>query len=244
MRKFAIALFIAILIAGLFLTPVAGAAPSAWQASGSCGDTYTVRRGDFLTRIARTCGTTLSSILALNPQIRNPNLIFSGMVLRLTGTVPSQQKCGNTYTVVRGDFLIRIARLCGTTLSNILALNPQIRNPSRIFAGMVLRLSGKTTPSGRVAQVSLSTTRAEAGDEVTVTVSGFPANADIDYRIGQKGKSFTAAFDGKTRTNGTASKTIHIPSKADEGELWVVRVLTTELANGVDVTSHTILITD
>lgn len=243
MRKFAIALFIAILIAGQFLTPVAAAAPPAWQASGSCGDTYTVHRGDYLIKIARICGTTLSNILALNPQIRNPSLIFAGMVLRLTGSVP-QQKCGDTYTVRRGDYLVKIARLCGTTLSTILALNPQIRNPSRIFAGMVLRLAGRATPTGRVAQVSLSTTRAEAGDEVTVSVSGFPPNANIDYRIGQKGKSFSAAYDGKTRSNGTASKTITIPSSADEGEYWVVRVLTTELVNGVDITSHTIFITD
>jgi LysM repeat protein len=203
MRRFAIALFTAILIAGQFFTPVAAAAPSAWQASASCGDTYTVHRGDWLAKIARYCGTTLANILALNPQIYNPNWIYAGEVLRLTGS-PEQPKW---QAYPRG-------------------WNIHPRGPTRY------------------ARVSLSTTRAGVGDNVTVYVSGFPANSDIDFRIGRKGKSYSDAYDGKTKSNGTASKTITIPSNADEGDYWVVRVLTTEMVHGVDIYSPTIYITD
>jgi spore coat assembly protein SafA len=49
----------------------------------TCTDPYTVQRGDYLASIARNCGTSVQALLAANPTIRNPNLIFPGQVLRL-----------------------------------------------------------------------------------------------------------------------------------------------------------------
>ena len=39
--------------------------------------------GDCLWNIARTYGTTVQAIVALNTQMRNPNAIFPGDVLRV-----------------------------------------------------------------------------------------------------------------------------------------------------------------
>lgn len=48
--------------------------------------TYTVVRGDNLSRIAARFGTDLKTILSLNPQFRaNPNLIYAGNVVNLPG---------------------------------------------------------------------------------------------------------------------------------------------------------------
>lgn len=44
---------------------------------------YTVRRGDTLWGIARANGMSLTALIALNPQIKNPNLIFVGEKVRL-----------------------------------------------------------------------------------------------------------------------------------------------------------------
>lgn len=44
---------------------------------------YIVKRGDTLSGIAKKYGLTLSKILALNPSIRNPNLILVGQYIRV-----------------------------------------------------------------------------------------------------------------------------------------------------------------
>lgn len=58
--------------------PVSGVA-----SGGACGSTYAVMKGDTLSRIARSCGTTLQTLLALNPSITNPNLIQPGQQINL-----------------------------------------------------------------------------------------------------------------------------------------------------------------
>lgn len=44
---------------------------------------YTVSRGDTLRIIAARYGTTVYSLQSLNPQIRNPNIIYVGQVIRV-----------------------------------------------------------------------------------------------------------------------------------------------------------------
>lgn len=47
-----------------------------------CGQFYTVRPGDTLTRIAQWCGTTVQNLVWLN-NIHNPSIIVPGQVLRI-----------------------------------------------------------------------------------------------------------------------------------------------------------------
>ena len=44
---------------------------------------YIVKKGDTLSAIAVKHHTTLKNLVALNPQIKNPNLIYPGDVIRL-----------------------------------------------------------------------------------------------------------------------------------------------------------------
>ena len=55
-------------------------------ATASAGDAkawHTVARGESLWQIAQSCGVKLTELVALNPQIKNPNLICTGEKVRV-----------------------------------------------------------------------------------------------------------------------------------------------------------------
>lgn len=51
--------------------------------TGAQKKTYTVKRGDTMWGIAKANGMTLAQLVAKNPQIKNPNLIYVGNVIYL-----------------------------------------------------------------------------------------------------------------------------------------------------------------
>jgi LysM repeat protein len=105
------------------------------------GSTYYVRRGDTLRKLATRWGVSVNDILAVNPQIVNPSLIYVGQVINIPGAPStSTTSAAIYYTVQRGDTLRIIAARYGTTVYSLQLLNPQIWNPNLIYAGMVLRV--------------------------------------------------------------------------------------------------------
>lgn len=57
-----------------------------------------------------------------------------------TQTVTEEKKApvAIEYVVKRGDSMAKIARRHGLTLGQLIALNPQVKNPARIYAGQIL----------------------------------------------------------------------------------------------------------
>ncbi|WP_406676136.1 LysM peptidoglycan-binding domain-containing protein [Moorella sp. ACPs] len=96
---------------------------------------YTVKSGDTMYLIARRFGITLNELIAANPQIQDPNLIYPGQVLCIPGRPAIHCPHGFVYIVKPGDTLSGIARMFGTTVDQILAANPQITDPNLIFPG-------------------------------------------------------------------------------------------------------------
>jgi LysM repeat protein len=118
------------------------------KASAACPAYYTVQWGDTLGGLALTCGTTVDAIRAANPGLGW--YLYAGQTLYIpTGyTTPSQPPAYYpTSTVQSGDTLGKIAKRTGSSVSAILAVNPQISNASLIYAGQVINL-----PSGVVVQ--------------------------------------------------------------------------------------------
>ena len=99
----------------------------------SSAGTYVVQWGDTMRKIAARMNVSLSDLIAVNPQISNPNFIFFGQVIN----VPAG---ASNYTVQRGDTLRLIAARYNTSVDNLLALNPQIWNANWIYTGQVLRI--------------------------------------------------------------------------------------------------------
>ncbi len=112
-------------------------------ATSGTGGSYTVVRGDTMYKIAGRFGIPLNVLLAANPQIANPWLIYPGQVIYLPGNSGGIPDTGNPayYTVQRGDTLRIIADKYGTTWQRIWGLNPQIWNPNIIYPGQVIQVS-------------------------------------------------------------------------------------------------------
>jgi LysM repeat protein len=219
MRKLFLTLFILMTMTALFIVP-ASAAPSAAPFTEICSGTYVVASGDSLSKIASLCGLTLEKVLSLNPQISNRNLIYTGQIVRLSESA---------------DYLI-------TQISPLFWLYNSISGtPGTLNDGIIFTY---TNTYYEAARVGLSTTQAEAGDWITVLVSGFPPNAPIDYRIGKLGQIYSGVTDGTTNAEGKASATITVPSNAVKGETWNVLVTTTGQVNAVERTSLNIYITN
>lgn len=76
-----------------------------------------------------------------------------------TGEKPETAK---QYTIRAGDTLWDIAQKEKTTVGAILALNPEIKDASRIYPGQVIRLPGKTSVSQAKKTVTV-----KAGDTLS-----------------------------------------------------------------------------
>jgi LysM repeat protein len=97
------------------------------------GQTYYVKKGDTLRKIAAKFNTTVDAILKVNTNISNPNLIYVGQAIKLPGGL-------STHIVQKGDTLKSIASKYGTTVDKLLLLNLEIKNANLIYVGQVIRV--------------------------------------------------------------------------------------------------------
>ena len=104
--------------------------------SSSAGDTQThiVQSGDTLSAIASNWGTNWQELARQN-SLSNPNMIYTGQVIRFTGG--QSGATARSYTVRSGDNLSSIASRLGTTVQSLVSMNG-ISNPNLIYAGQTL----------------------------------------------------------------------------------------------------------
>ena len=103
---------------------------------------YTVQPGDTLSEIAYAYNTTYTYIAELN-SISNPNHIYPGEVLLISGVYETTTGNGTQYTVRSGDCLSTIAEKYSMSWKDIARVNG-INSPYIIYPGQVLYLSFTT----------------------------------------------------------------------------------------------------
>jgi LysM repeat protein len=220
-----------LLVAGATTVAVAGGtgaifiSPSLASASTSA-QTYTVHDGDTLWGIAARYGLSASYLAQVNG-ISDPNLIFTGDVLRLgqpgqssgsgtgTGTGTETRGGSSAYTVRDGDTLYAIAIRFGTTVSELESLN-HFTDPNLIFTGQRVVLPGSAqTPPAAQAPPAAQTTPAPA--------SGPSRGSVRTYRvqIGDTLDAIAARF-GTTLGALIAANHISNPNLIYEGQVLVI----------------------
>lgn len=209
MNKILLLLLTIMSLAVLSVTPVSANSSSA--INEACDIVYVVQANESLSSIANKCGLNVLDIMRYNPQITDTNMIYRGQVIRLSENAD--------YSLTR--------------YSSLYWLYYYYYNQALYAEGTYSYLTGIYGS----AQVNLSTYSAAAGDSITVRVGGFPADAEIDYRIGKSGEGYVRVYDGHTDEDGNAKKTITVPSIADKGERWVVQVVTTDLKTTISAYS-------
>jgi peptidoglycan endopeptidase LytE len=108
-------------------------------------DIYIVNHGDTLSEIARLFNTTLSKLISLNSSIKNINLIFAGQHVNVPSpnTAPPEDPPADdtkVYIVQRGDWMNKIANRLSISLTELIKLNPQVKNINLIYVNQKLNI--------------------------------------------------------------------------------------------------------
>ncbi len=141
------------------------ACPLAAPVTRAAGGSVVVRPGDTLSAIALRHRTTVARLVTLN-HLADPNLIFAGQRLVLTGPAPTNAAGGSgakpatrVHIVAAGEHLTGIANRYRTTIDAIVQLN-RISNPNRIFPGQHLLVPVAATSAGAASAGAAAATAA------------------------------------------------------------------------------------
>ncbi len=182
----------------------------------------------WLAQVKTTSGTS--------PAASSNNFVISETGEQVTTTAAQTGEIIN-YVVQPGDNLSTLAVEYNTSVNAILALNPQITNPSLIYSGQVIRIPVGTTivpPSVIIPStgpsVVITPNSGLPGSNVDVIVSGFPANTSIKIGLHKPGQSkLEVTQNTTTNANGNVTVVMQIPtfSNITNNEIWLAQVSTT-----------------
>lgn len=129
------------------------------------------------------------------PTAQPANTLSPGATPPPAATVPPNT---GTYTVQAGDTLSAIALQFNLTLDQLLALNPQITNPSLLEVGQVLNIGGTpqpTTPPTSTATPTLAPTAALTPTAISLLSTSTPAPVITETAALQSQGLCLSAFD-------------------------------------------------
>ena len=220
-----------ILLIVILLASFAG--PGYAQAQSSCGSTYTVQPGDWLSKIASRCGVTLSQMYAANPGVGY--YIYPGQMLYIPGGGYSGSPSNtytNTYIVQHGDSFSMIAKRFGVNINTLRYANGHILNINQIYPGQVIYVPTSSASSSSsssswfnivpssnepAADLSYGTVPAKASYR-TIRLINY-ANADVYVSL--QGITTTDKVKVINEYSVNGSKTVSVPVGQYHYVAWI-----------------------
>jgi LysM repeat protein len=142
---------------------------------------------------------------------------------RSSSVVDSAAECPAEYALQSGETLGEIARRCAIPLESLLAANPQIANPNRVYAGQAISipfLEGRG--SGDDVSAALSSAdlpgRYSPGSVVEVQAAGLPPGAKVRVGLGLSSTGYRVLGQAVSGADGRLSITITLPESAQPGD--------------------------
>ena len=140
------------------------------------------------------------------------------------------------YTVVKGDTLSEIAVKYKTTVSAILALNPDITNRDLIYVGQKIVVSGnaapKTTTKAQKAKITNFGLQSDTDRTVFATWAWDKSNTDHYDTKWKYATGDGVAFNGDISTTTSKQSVYNAPSNAYKAMFYVRPVSKTRKVNG------------
>ena len=154
-------------------------------------EVYVVKSGDTVHQIARRYSTSMDGIIFAN-QLQNPNVLSVGQAL----IIPNHEI---RHTVGRGDTLYSIARRYGVSPQRLMAANPRIDNPNRIYPGQTVVI-----PAGdrQIREIVVNGYVTDAADStLNATLPYLTFLSPFSYRSDSEG-NLTPTFSVNTSLSG------------------------------------------
>jgi len=101
---------------------------------------YEIQQGESLTSIATDNKVSVVDLMNANKEIKNPDYIRSGTVLKIPPRRKEKKENKNKYTIQKGDNLYKIAKDNNLNLNQLLKANSQIKNANQISVGQEINV--------------------------------------------------------------------------------------------------------
>lgn len=113
----------------------------------------------------------LEKIISANPEIANPNELTIGMKVKIPSQ-PVVTQPGNSilhsHTVVQGDSLWKLSKAWGVPLQDMIATNPQLKNPNVLLVGEVVYIPSGSPGNAQGGSVQSGQTNSGMSPKTTV----------------------------------------------------------------------------
>lgn len=129
---------------------------------------HIVKKGDTLYELAQKYNIELDKLIAANPQIPDPNVLDIGMKVKIPHSPkPITPPTDYLYkhVVVQGDSLWKLGKAWGIPLADMIAANPQLKNPNVLMTGDVIYIP-KLNPEPSQKQVAGANPKADTSQIV------------------------------------------------------------------------------
>jgi LysM repeat protein len=103
---------------------------------------HIVKKNDTLFNLANKYNVELDAIIAINPQIQDPNKIDVGMKVKIPSrpqpVEPPSSEHAHKHIVKQGDSLWKLGKAWDIPLQTMIKANPQLKNPNVLMTGEIV----------------------------------------------------------------------------------------------------------